>query len=37
VYDDFAAGKIRTIDGYGITSGQKKVNQQNIPNQRNMI
>jgi hypothetical protein len=24
VYDDFAAGKIRTIDGYGITSGQRK-------------
>jgi hypothetical protein len=30
VYDDFAAGKIRSIDGYGITSGQKKVNQRNI-------
>jgi hypothetical protein len=30
VYDDFPAGKIRTIDGYGITSEQKKVNQLNI-------
>jgi hypothetical protein len=30
VYDDFAAGKIRSIDGYSIASGQKKVNQRNI-------
>jgi hypothetical protein len=30
VYDDFKAGKIRSIDGYSITSGQKKVNQRNI-------
>jgi hypothetical protein len=30
VHDDFPAGRIRTIDGYGITSQQKKVNQRNI-------
>jgi hypothetical protein len=26
VYENYAKNKIRTIDGYGITSGQKKVN-----------
>jgi hypothetical protein len=26
VYEDYPANKIKTIDGYGITSGQKKVN-----------
>jgi hypothetical protein len=30
VYEDYSANKIKTIDGYGITLGQKKVNQRNI-------